>query len=297
MASSAGQGSLVVSLNVTSTMKPLSLGVSVLVFPDSDAVADGFRPFHVYCDACIDGFGAVLEQEQPGGSVRPIAYISRATLDSERHWTRLDLEAGSTVWAIKRLGGYLWGTKCRIFERWHSSSRTPRLWETPWTSITPTRRTRGWRPRRTSGWRPRRTSGWRPRSLTVLRPHPPGCLERGPPSLRRTSRADVVAAERASKGAVTALEDAVRSASRDLESTSRAREVLQGARPNSTTKTRRAAEAGVSAESLPLADRRSEVWVWVLRSRISLTHVLVRGIGISRNFPSFCIYIRLIRVG
>ena len=43
------------------------------------------------------------------------AYISRATLDSERHWTPLDLEAGSIVWALKRLRGYLWGTKFRIF--------------------------------------------------------------------------------------------------------------------------------------------------------------------------------------
>ena len=43
------------------------------------------------------------------------AYISRATLDSERHWTPVDLEAGSIVWALKRLRGYLWGTKFRIF--------------------------------------------------------------------------------------------------------------------------------------------------------------------------------------
>ena len=57
----------------------------VLVFPDWDAVANGTRPFHVYCDACIDGFGAALEQEQMDGSIKPIAYISRATLDSGRH--------------------------------------------------------------------------------------------------------------------------------------------------------------------------------------------------------------------
>ena len=86
----------------------------VLVFPDWDAVADGTRPFHVYCDPCIDGFGAALEQEQTDGSIKPIAYISRATLDSERHWIPLDLEAGCIVWALKRLRGYHWGTKFRI---------------------------------------------------------------------------------------------------------------------------------------------------------------------------------------
>ena len=87
----------------------------ILVFPNWDAVADGSRPFHVYCDACIDGFGAALEQEQEDGSIKPIAYISRATHDSERHWTPLDLEAGSIVWVLKRLRGYLWGTKFRIY--------------------------------------------------------------------------------------------------------------------------------------------------------------------------------------
>ena len=70
------------------------------------------RPFHVYCDARIDGFGG---QEEPDGSMRPIAYISRATLDSERHWSPLELEAGSIVWAIERLRGHLWGMEFRIF--------------------------------------------------------------------------------------------------------------------------------------------------------------------------------------
>ena len=71
----------------------------ILVFPDWDAVADGSRPFHVYCDAFTAGFGfgAAIEHEQPDGSARPIAYISRATLDSERHLTPLDLEVGRIV--------------------------------------------------------------------------------------------------------------------------------------------------------------------------------------------------------
>ena len=86
-----------------------------MVFPDWDAVTDGSRPFHVYCDACIDDFGAAREQDQREGSVRRIPFISRATLDSERHWTPLDIEPGSIVWAIKRLRGYVWGTKFGMF--------------------------------------------------------------------------------------------------------------------------------------------------------------------------------------
>ena len=73
------------------------------------------RSFLVNCDVYIYRFGASLEREKPDGSVRAITYISRAPLDSERHWTPLDLEAGGIVWAITHLRGYLWGTKFRIF--------------------------------------------------------------------------------------------------------------------------------------------------------------------------------------
>ena len=64
----------------------------ILAFPNRDAVADGLRLFHVYSDACIDGFGAALEQGQSDGSMKPIAYISRATLDGECA-SYVDLEA------------------------------------------------------------------------------------------------------------------------------------------------------------------------------------------------------------
>ncbi|CAB1107749.1 unnamed protein product [Ectocarpus sp. CCAP 1310/34] len=73
------------------------------------------RPLRLCSDVCIDGFGASLEQEQLDGSVRPIVYISRATLPAERNWTVLDLEAGGIVWAIKRLRGYMWSTKFIIY--------------------------------------------------------------------------------------------------------------------------------------------------------------------------------------
>jgi len=89
--------------------------IPVLVYPNWDAVTDNSRPFLLYCDASVDGFGATLEQEQDDKTIRPIVFISRATIESERHWTPLDLEAGSIIWSIKRLRGYLWGTTFRIF--------------------------------------------------------------------------------------------------------------------------------------------------------------------------------------
>ena len=87
----------------------------VLLYPDWDVVADNSRHFLLYCDASFDGFEATVEQEQKNGSIRPIVFISRATLKSERHWTPFDLEAGSIVCSIKHLRGYLRGTTFRTF--------------------------------------------------------------------------------------------------------------------------------------------------------------------------------------
>ena len=52
----------------------------ILVFLDWDTVIDTSRPFRLHCDASTTDLGATLEQEQPDGSIRPIVYISRATL-------------------------------------------------------------------------------------------------------------------------------------------------------------------------------------------------------------------------
>ena len=87
----------------------------ILVYPNLDAVADNSRSFRLLWDASIDDFGATLEQEQPDGSVRPILFITCATLDSKRSRTPLDLEAGVIVRAIKCLRGHLWSTRFQIY--------------------------------------------------------------------------------------------------------------------------------------------------------------------------------------
>ena len=87
----------------------------ILVFPDCDAVIDTTRPFRLQCDASTAGLGATLEQEQPDGSIRPIVYISRATLDDEQNWTAMELEAGCVVWGIRRLRRYLFGVYFLVF--------------------------------------------------------------------------------------------------------------------------------------------------------------------------------------
>ena len=87
----------------------------ILVFPDWDAVIDTSRPFRLHCDARTASLGATLEQEQSDGSIRPIIYISRATLDNEQNWTPMELEAGCIVWSIRRLRRHLFGVYFLVF--------------------------------------------------------------------------------------------------------------------------------------------------------------------------------------
>ena len=83
--------------------------------PIWDAVIVTSRPFDLHCDASTAGLGATLEQDQPDGSIRPIVYISRATLDKEQNWTPMELEAGCVVWSIRRLRHYLFGVYFLVF--------------------------------------------------------------------------------------------------------------------------------------------------------------------------------------
>ena len=98
----------------------------ILVFPDWDAVIDTSRPFRLHCDASTAGLGATLEQEQPDGSIRPIVFISRATLDNEQNWTPMELKAGCVVWSIRRLRHYLFGVYFLFFTDISASSKSER---------------------------------------------------------------------------------------------------------------------------------------------------------------------------
>ena len=88
------------------------------MFPYWDAAIGGYRPFRLYCDACRDGFGATLEQQQEDGSVRPITFLSRVKPQNERNWTVLELEAGAIVRAIKRLRHNFFSLNIRYINDW-----------------------------------------------------------------------------------------------------------------------------------------------------------------------------------
>ena len=75
---------------------------NVFAFPDFEAAISGSRKFRLVTDANTDRLGVVREQQQPDGSIRPLRYLSRTTLDNERKWDISELECTAIVWAIKR---------------------------------------------------------------------------------------------------------------------------------------------------------------------------------------------------
>nr|GEY63394.1 putative reverse transcriptase domain-containing protein [Tanacetum cinerariifolium] len=74
------------------------------------ALPEGSEDFVVYCDASIQGLGAMLMQRE-----KVIAYASRQLKIHEKNYTTHDLELGSVVFALKIWRHYLYGTKCTVF--------------------------------------------------------------------------------------------------------------------------------------------------------------------------------------
>ncbi|GJT74255.1 putative reverse transcriptase domain-containing protein [Tanacetum coccineum] len=74
------------------------------------ALPEGNDDFVVYCDASLQGLGAVLMQRE-----KVIAYASRQLKPHEENYTTRDLELGAVVFALKIWRHYLYGTKCTVF--------------------------------------------------------------------------------------------------------------------------------------------------------------------------------------
>ncbi|GJT52588.1 putative reverse transcriptase domain-containing protein [Tanacetum coccineum] len=74
------------------------------------ALPKGNDDFVVYCDASLQGMGAVLMQRE-----KVCAYASRQLKPNEENYTTHDLELGAVVFALKIWRHYLYGTKCTVF--------------------------------------------------------------------------------------------------------------------------------------------------------------------------------------
>nr|GEX02927.1 retrovirus-related Pol polyprotein from transposon 17.6 [Tanacetum cinerariifolium] len=74
------------------------------------ALPEGSKDFLVYCDASIQGLGAVLMQRE-----KVIAYASCQLKVHEKNYTTHDLELGAVMFALKIWRHYLYRTKCMVF--------------------------------------------------------------------------------------------------------------------------------------------------------------------------------------
>ncbi|GJW80129.1 putative reverse transcriptase domain-containing protein [Tanacetum coccineum] len=79
------------------------------------ALPEGNDDFVVYCDASLQGLGAVLMQRE-----KVIAYASRQLKPHEENYTTHDLELGAVVFALKIWRHYLYGTNHFTSRFWQS---------------------------------------------------------------------------------------------------------------------------------------------------------------------------------
>ncbi|GJV85107.1 putative reverse transcriptase domain-containing protein [Tanacetum coccineum] len=75
-----------------------------------EALPEGNDDFVIYCDASLQGLGAVLMQRE-----KVIAYAYRQPKLYEENYTTHDLELGAVVFALKIWKHYLYNTKCTVF--------------------------------------------------------------------------------------------------------------------------------------------------------------------------------------
>ncbi|GJY61987.1 putative reverse transcriptase domain-containing protein [Tanacetum coccineum] len=73
-------------------------------------IEGGNDDFVIYCNASLQGLGAVLMQKE-----KVIAYASRQLKPHEENYSTHDLELGAVVFALKIWRHYLYGTKCTVF--------------------------------------------------------------------------------------------------------------------------------------------------------------------------------------
>ena len=75
------------------------------------------KPYILYVDACMDGLGAALHQQQIFDDKPiegPICFISRKLKDSEMRYGGTQLECLSLVWALEKLYYYLDGAQFEV---------------------------------------------------------------------------------------------------------------------------------------------------------------------------------------
>ena len=77
------------------------------------ALYDPNRETMVSADASSYGLGAVLRQ-RTDGTLRPVAYASRAMTPTEQRYSQIEKEALATTWLLERFTDYLYGMSFHV---------------------------------------------------------------------------------------------------------------------------------------------------------------------------------------
>ncbi|UYV80861.1 K02A2.6-like [Cordylochernes scorpioides] len=94
--------------------KSFNLLKQELVSRPNLALFNPSRTTIVSADASSFGLGGVLRQEQPDGSLKPIAYVSRTLSETEKRYSQIEKEGLAIVWTCDRLKDYVTGIKIHI---------------------------------------------------------------------------------------------------------------------------------------------------------------------------------------
>ena len=68
----------------------------------------------VICDGSPCGLGAILNQKQANGEMKPVAYASRTLTPVERRYSQTEREALAVLFAVERFRVYLYGTQFTV---------------------------------------------------------------------------------------------------------------------------------------------------------------------------------------
>ena len=72
-------------------------------------------PFEVYCDASIDGIGAVLAQRTHDQKIKIVQFCSKVFGQTQRNWHISEQEIYSVIYAVQKWRQYLVGKKFTVF--------------------------------------------------------------------------------------------------------------------------------------------------------------------------------------
>ena len=83
----------------------------ILLSTDSLAFFNPSAPTEIVVDASPVGLGAVLTQQQPCGTFKPVSYASRALSKVEQRYSQIERESLAILFGIERFKLYLYGIK------------------------------------------------------------------------------------------------------------------------------------------------------------------------------------------